>query len=222
METLSEFVASAIEFIVGGVLFLLSVAGAAVAVFHVRLDIKELAALGQAYSTAATAIFASLAYATGVFAESVARASFEWQLDRITVRTPEFLSARGALDVPPDWPWGRFRQALSRRLLGDGFTVADRTVARAERERQRWDVMRTDPGLYADIGGQLKRLRVERVVALCLAIVAFACLWSGHVTPGLFVVVAALGMGALVNARFERFVKAIKGGYRLMRTEAAS
>jgi hypothetical protein len=218
VETLSDFFASAVEFLVGGVLFIVSVAfllSAWLTLPHANASDKDLL---TAYSTLITTVFVAAAYAMGVVAESLARSPFEVLLDRITVRTEAFLPDHGAgvrRQAPPVGAWSARRIRITERFLGDGYTVDHRKAARAERERQRMKVM-TCETLHAEVQGQLKRLRLERVSALCFFVIAVALVIRGHWQFAALALASTTGMVWVVNTRFRRFIGAIVRTYDLL------
>jgi hypothetical protein len=223
VETLSEFFASAVEFLVGGVLFLLSLVFLlSVGVTVPKLTKDEMDLL-SANATLIATVFLSAAYAMGVVAESLARSPFEFLLDRVTVRTKVFLPLGDR--TPPSEPDGAPTSAPSRWRalqnwfivagLGDNFTIDQRNLARDERERQRTAVM-TDESLHAEVQGQLKRLRLERVTTLCLAVTAFSFVIRGHWHYSEVAGAATICMGWVVKGRFRRFVGTIVRTYKLV------
>lgn len=246
MESLSEFIAGAVEFVVCGILFLLAVLtllwslGAPVA--DLVSSFKEVGG-----SSSAAVIFFALAYGTGVLTESLARWLFEVLLDRITVRTPAFQRAATTPPSPPPPPmpgpdpvpatvtgprrdpaslryhardairggWATIVGAVVRVLLGyrsgSGvwYTLEDRAGCREERERQRAIVMRTEGPLAAEVQGHLKRLRVERVYTLSVAVVALAMAARGSFAWAALGAVATVVLTFLVHDRLVRYAKAI-------------
>ncbi len=174
METLSDFVASAIEFIVGGIVF----SSAIVLLIGVGADLPVVSdttvALLTSYAPLVTVLFIAVAYAMGVIAESAARFAFEFLLERGTVRTAGF----GATPQHPG-SGGPTRRTRVARLwevvrFGRGYTMESGRQAIAEREEQRVRVM-TDPAtLNGEVQSQLKRLRLERVVALSVVVSTLA------------------------------------------------
>lgn len=248
MESLSEFIAGAVEFVVCGILFLLAVLtllwslGAPVA--ELVSSFKEVGG-----SSSAAVIFFALAYGTGVLTESLARWLFEVLLDRITVRTPAFQRATRTPPSPTQAPmpgagpdpepapvtgprrdpasrryhardairsaWATIVGAVVRVLLGyrsgSGvwYTLQDRASCREERERQRAIVMRTEGPLAAEVQGHLKRLRVERVYTLSVAVVALAMAARGSFAWAALGAVATVVLTFLVHDRLVRYAKAI-------------
>ena len=196
MEDLSEFVASVVEFLVGGVLFTIAV------IILVSGIIKGMPPLSDAQarmlspeSALFTALFLAIAYAMGVVAEHIARGLFEVLLDRITVRRKEFLDPSSVIgkggdgEKMPAW-----RNRPTQFFLG-GYTIDQRNEARAERERQRAKVMTFHLSLHEEIQSQLKRLRLERVFTLSLAVVAVSLLLRGDIK---YAVIATAFTGVLV------------------------
>ena len=215
METLSGFVASAVEFIVGGILFtlaVLSVLLSGVTYHHVDSQVVDLV---SASTTLVAAVFVAISYAMGVVAESLARSMFEGLLDRVTVRTEAFRDPHGhpsSVTTVATHRRGALRSRLIELVLGDGFTVADRDAARAERERQRAVVMTFHVSLNSEVQGQLRRLRLERVftLALMVAVVSLALRhdWLWVLGGGAALVL----MVWLVKGRLERYAAAIARG----------
>ncbi|MEP7191557.1 MAG: hypothetical protein ABI903_01680 [Actinomycetota bacterium] len=228
METLSDFFASAVEFLVGGVLFVISVAFLVSAGFTPPNLTELQRELLSGYETLITLVFVALAYAMGVVAESLARSSFEFLLDRVTVRTEAFLPggdgpviAQGSVPVRGSawrnrinawWKW------VIELGLGGDYTVHHRYLARKERERQRMTVM-TRETLHTEVQGQLKRLRLERVSSLCFAIVAFSLMFRGQWQYAALVSACTAGMIWIVNSRFRRFCGAIVRTYDVVAQE---
>jgi hypothetical protein len=218
VETLSDFFASAVEFLVGGILFIISVAFLLSAGYVLPDPNGAHKDLLVAYSTLITTVFVAAAYAMGVVAESLARSPFEPLLDRITVRTEAFLPDHGAgvtRQAPASGTWSARRNRIIELCLGDDFTVDHRKAARAERERQRMKVM-TCETLHAEVQGQLKRLRLERVSALCFFVIAAALLIRGHWQFAALMLASTAGMVWVVNTRFRRFCGAIVRTYDLL------
>jgi hypothetical protein len=218
VETLSDFFASAVEFLVGGVLFIVSVAF----LLSTWITFPSLSSGDKtqfsAFETLITTVFVAAAYALGVVAESLARSPFEPLLDRITVRTEAFLPDHGAgvtRQAPASGRWTARRNQITELCLGDDFTVDHRKAARAERERQRMKVMMCET-LHAEVQGQLKRLRLERVSTLCFFVVAVALLTKGHWQFAAFALASTAGMIWVVHTRFRRFCGAIVRTYDLL------
>lgn len=210
METLSDFVASAIEFIVGGVVF----SGAVVLLLSTGADLPPVSdttlTLLTSYAPLITVLFIAGAYAMGVIAESAARFAFEFLLERKTVRTVGF----GATSAPlggagrpePRTGMARFWEVLR---FGRQYTIEQGRQAIAEREEQRVRVM-TDPAtLNGEVQSQLKRLRLERVVALSLFVATVALARGGY--RGWFVIalIATAVMVLLVRDRSGRYCRSI-------------
>lgn len=225
MDSFADFIASAVEFLVGGVLFSLAL----LVLLNNQIDVNALSQ-GQVDLLAANSsllffIGIAIAYAVGVAAESMARWSFEWLLDRITVRTPQFLPERIVLTQAASavsW-YVRLRDGFvsaclgGQQLVADGprvpFTIADRTAARDEREKQRSTVMTWHVSLYDDVQAQLKRLRLERVMALSLLVTTGALVWRSSWTAAGWSFVGLVVVSILVHARFGRYCKSIRRGY---------
>lgn len=227
---MSDFVASAVEFIVGGILFTLAMAFLVVTLAspgewptltHSQMEFVS------ANTTLLGIIFIAAAYAAGVVGESLARSQVEWLLDRQTVRHRSFQDPRPVLtkkattdhhSAPSELAlrWTAFKNRLTERALGGGYRVADLERARGERERQRAVVMTWHEQLHSEVQGQLKRLRLERVFTLSLAITALALAlrqdWMLFGVAGL----ASLGGVWLVNTRFRRYCSSIALGHDLV------
>ncbi len=225
MDSFADFIASAVEFLVGGILFSLAL----VVLLFESVDTSALTAgqiaLLSANSSLLFFIGIAIAYAVGVAAESMARWSFEWLLDRITVRTPQFLPTRVPLTAQdrPTTPRERLRAWIVGLALGGqplaagdpsvGFTVQDRSAAREEREKQRSTVMTFHVSLYDDVQAQLKRLRLERVFALSLLVTTLALVGRSQWTAAGWSLCGLVVMSILVEARFGRYCKSIYRGY---------
>ncbi|HRC18796.1 MAG TPA: hypothetical protein PLV11_11010 [Phycicoccus elongatus] len=242
MESLSEFIAGAVEFVVCGILFLLAVLSLMwsldAPVAQLVTSFKDIGG-----SSSAAIMFFALAYGTGVLTESLARWLFEVLLDRITVRISAFqrpptAPAPGTLGRDPgvapltgprlDPDSARFRSRQTIRLkwtafittvvrlmlgyrTGSGvwYTIDDRASCREERERQRALVMSTEGPLATEVQGHLKRLRVERVYTLSMAVVALALAIRGSLTGAILCAIASLVLTFLVHDRLIRYAKAI-------------
>jgi hypothetical protein len=246
MEALSDFISSVVEFLVGGILFTLALGYLLLGITgvpHIDADAKRV--LGQSSAVLPIAIiFIFLVYALGVVAESAARAIFEVVLDRLTVRKPEFLETRTTSAVsasasssassdssersssrPTKFRTrltkllhgdGKFRTRLTEFLLGDDYTVEDRNAARSERESQRARIMTFHPSLHAEVQGQLKRLRLERVFALSMGIFTVALAIRGSIGWSIVGLVTTGGLCWLVKTRFGRYCGAIARANKLI------
>jgi len=176
----------------------------------------------SANSTLVTIVFVAAAYAMGVVAESLARGPFEILLDRITVRTDAFFHGTGATvngEGSADGKRSAWRNRIAEFGLGREYTIRQRNLARAERERQRAKVMTWHVSLHAEVQGQLKRLRLERVFALSLAVTAVSLGIRGHWQYAALGLVATAGMVWVVNTRFQRYCAAIARAYKLVDEE---
>lgn len=221
METLSDFFASAVEFLVGGILFMMSVIFLVSAGFTLPILTQAQGELLKGYETLITLVLVALAYAMGVVAESLARSPFEFLLDRITVRTEAFLPGNGGPVITQGSVPVRgsaWRDRFTDFCLGGTYTVDHRYLARKERERQRMKVM-TYVTLHAEVQGQLKRLRLERVSSLCFAIIALGLAVRGQWQYAALVSACTAGMIWVVNTRFKRFCGAIVRTYDLVTQE---
>lgn len=223
---MSDFVASAVEFIVGGILFTLAVAFLVVTIAHpgswpelsqTKMDFIS------ANSTLLGIVFIAAAYAAGVVGESIARSSVELLLDRETVRSEAFTDPpldvrpkkRAGKPAPEPSRWKKLKTRLTELALGDGYTVAELKVARDERERQRAVVMRHEQ-LHSEVQGQLKRLRLERVFTLSLALTTFALALRDEWTLFAITLVASAWGVWLVNTRFKRYCGSIARNHYLI------
>ncbi len=199
MDALSEFVASAIEFLVGGVLVTIPLIFF-FSEFANSINPNQFANALMAYTTIVTMVAIALTYAVGVIAESLARALFEPLLDRITLSHDDFQTP-GSLDA----------QTRDERLR----------MTKKERERQRILVMRTEPALHAEIQGQLKRLRLERVATLSLILGAIAASRHGAWSLLPLLLGGAAILTLMVNVRFGRYCGSISRSAALLAKEAA-
>jgi hypothetical protein len=180
VEDLAKFFADIIEFIVGGVLFLASLALFVSAVSSASLHTvtKDLGDAPQGLSGAYTVAALAVVYAVGIFAEGVSRLLFEWRLAQLSVKL----------------------------FPGEAHPVE-------ERERQRLSVVDRSDKLADAINAQLKRLRIERTLALSSAIATVAFVirtdWGWFLGMLLLTCVAV----RLVEERFTRYIKTIKASY---------
>lgn len=222
MDSMSDFVASAVEFIVGGILFTLSTAFLVVTIVSPggwpELS-KEHLALVSANATLVGIIFIATAYAAGVVGESLARSPVEFLLDRHSVRKPEFVVLPKPETVTEEKDrrgWSALRARMVAVTLGGDYTLAARNSARSERERQRAIVMTWHEQLHAEVQGQLKRLRLERVFTLSLLVTTVALgLRQDWRLFAMGAVASAWGVW-LVNTRFQRFCGAIARAHQLV------
>ena len=225
MDSFADFIANAVEFLVGGILS--SLALVVLIVDHVDADRLTPAQVSLLSANSSLLFFMgiAIAYAVGVAAESMARWTFEWLLDRITVRTRQFLPSRvvvTAVDAPTTGR-ARLREWIVARALGAHplapgepkvqFTIQDRSSAREERERQRSTVMTWHVSLYEDVQAQLKRLRLERVFALSLFVTTLALAGRQSWTAAGWALGGLVIMSVLVEARFGRYCKSIYRGF---------
>lgn len=221
LESLSEFVASAFEFLVGGILFTMSV------VFLLTggstlPSLSESEKLLPIDSTLVSIVFVALAYTMGVVGESVARSPFEILLDRITVRTDAFFQGNGApanQEGSASGTRGTWRNRITELALGREYTIRQLDLARAERERQRAKVMTCHESLHAEVQGQLKRLRLERVFWLSMAVTTVALAIRGYWQYTALGLVFTVCLVWVVNTRFKRYCGAIARAYKLVEEE---
>jgi hypothetical protein len=223
-ESLSSFVAGAVEYIVGGLMLLGSLVFLASA-FDWNLAVTEddLDSLqASSASLAVSLLLVALAYAMGVIGESLSRALMEWDLVRVTLANKSFApkaptaepAATGrALTSPPEVETLRATQSKTAIVK---ISESERKKFELERDRQRMVVMTKHAHLYADIESQLKRLRLERVafVSVGLLVLGFAFRWEGAQT--LVSMVAAALLGWLVHMRFKRYCGAIARAYEIV------
>jgi hypothetical protein len=223
VDSMAEFIASAVEFLVGGIIFTIAVAFLLVGGSVPRLRGDEIDFLsGNAALVAA--VFVAIAYAAGVAAESLARGIFEILLDRVTVRSPAF-RVRDPLggNTPGQSDHGLTRQwnRIHARALGRDYSARQCSLACEERERQRTEVLASSKVLLNnEVQGQLKRLRLERVCSLSLVIVAVALLGRRHWTYASLAGVSAAWMAWLVHTRFQRYCSAISRSYKRLTEES--
>lgn len=217
MEDLSEFVASVVEFLVGGVFFTIAVIillSGLIRGMPTLIDAQ--ARMLSPESALFMALFLAIAYAMGVVAEHMMRGLFEVLLDRITVRRREFLDPPSLIgkgdggERMPAW-----RNRLTQLFLG-GYTIEQRNEARAERERQRAKVMTFHFSLHEEIQSQLKRLRLERVFTLSLAVVAVSLFLRGDARYALIATPSAGVLVWVVHDRFSRYRGAIVRYYKMV------
>jgi hypothetical protein len=180
VEDLAKFFADIIEFIVGGVLFLASLAlfvnAVSSASLHTVTD--DLGDAPQGLSGGYTVAALAVVYALGIVAEGVSRLLFEWRLAQLSVKL----------------------------FPGEAHPVE-------ERERQRLSVVDRSDKLADAINAQLKRLRIERTLALSSAIATVSFVirtdWGWFVGMLLLTCVAV----RLVEERFTRYIKTIKASF---------
>jgi hypothetical protein len=225
---MSDFVASAVEFIVGGILFTLAAGflvitlaspGGWPSLSDAQMDFVS------ANSTILGIIFIAAAYATGVVGEGLARAVMEPLLDRHTVRNEAFLpkgleteKTKEAEKADSDESKSRataFRRWRTRKLLGQDYAIEHRNAARFQREAQRAVVMRHEQ-LHAEVQGQLKRLRLERVFAFSLGLTAVALLLRADWTLCAVTAFSCAITTRLVHVRSGRFDSSIARNHLLV------
>jgi hypothetical protein len=226
VDSMSDFVASAVEFIVGGILVTLAAGFLVLTLVDPHgwptLSDQQMA-FASANSTLLGIIFIAAAYAAGVVGEGLARVVMEPMLDRHTVRAKEFLpdELRARMDVKAAKADEAARRAIAvrrwrtRKLLGANYAMEHRTAARYQREAQRAVVMRHDQ-LHSEVQGQLKRLRLERVFAFSLGLTTAALLLRGDWTLGAIAAASALIAARLVHERSGRFASSIARNHKLV------
>jgi hypothetical protein len=217
VDDLSDFISGVLEFLVSGMLFTCSVLFLILGISGFpQLTFEELKLL--AGSQLLVLVGLAWAYAMGVVAESLARAVFEVLLERVTVRRAEFASA-GAAEGPDGSRRRSPRAWLSSLVVGPSYTPAQRSAAAQARERQRARVMTWHVALHAEVQGQLKRLRLERVFALSLFITAVSLGLRQEVGYAVAAFLATGVMVWLIHSRFKRFCDAIARAYLLVEDE---
>ena len=188
VDDLTSFVAEIVEFVVSGVLFAGSLALLLLALPGVP-TVDHVPSWFDPGSTLAGLALVALAYAVGVVAEGLGRAAFERLLDRVTHE--QFTT------IDPD-----------------DFPDKDFPTPGDERERQRSAVKIAHPMLHGEVESQLKRLRIERVMALSLGIAALGLLVRAEWALAAACVVATLVLVWRVNDRFERYCRSIRNSFR--------
>lgn len=218
MEDLSDFIASAVEFLVGGVLFTIALAFLIFGSTGLPEWHPDQISFLTDNSTVVAAVFVAVVYATGVVAESLSRGLFEFMLDRATVRTEAFAThpAAGAARATRVRSAGGWRERVTARVLGGGYSLQDLKAARAERERQRAQVMTWHVTLHGEVQGQLKRLRLERVFTVSVAITTLALALQGRWLYAAIALAAMVWLLGLVRSRFQRYCSRIALAYRLV------
>lgn len=203
-DSLSSFIASGIEFIVGGLMLLSSSAFLLLAMgWEVPAFLADVHWNTQDASWVILGFALAAAYAAGVIGEGLSRLLLEWDLERVTVRTEDFLPERTHRPAGTS-----LRDRWTAVRLGDGYTATDLSAAKAVREVQR-SAVAVHPGLLADIDSQLKRLRIERIAFLCSLLVALGFLWAHQWAELAVTVLVALVTLYLVHERFTRFCGSI-------------
>lgn len=213
-KDLSGFVAEGIEFIIGGTVFLASVVLLLFALGSFPTD-SEFRLADELGTAGVTFLFIACTYAAGVLIEGASRLIFERVLDYMTLRVDAFWKKAEAEGEPVETPTGD--RDRTRWFLGSGpvngtlrnFTAKDLAACVAVREQQRVYVMGAYPNLSAEIGAQLKRLRLERI-AFASGLVAFAAFLISHAW---WAALAWLGvlcvLGILVYQRLQRYCATI-------------
>lgn len=202
MEDFVKYLADIIEFLVGGILILLSLLIACYLFFpdQVVAAMGLLAGASDSLGLPIGFVVIGLVYGVGIIFEALSREIVEWRLTRVTVAV-----LVDALGVP----------------TRDGAPLEGAELKKwavDQREAWRRAVEADDAGRRAVVA-QLSRLRVERVFLLAsyIVLVAFAVRCIFTVPPILnwyaFGVLGAAAFSALlfhlVNVRFGRFVKEI-------------
>lgn len=213
-ESLSGFVVSAVEFIIGGMLLIAASAFLYTGLPWVDYNLSNVSVFfSPRYSQLGViVILTGLAYATGVVGESVCRIAMEHDLVRVTRSMTEFeprkKSLRRADAVSAE---GQESLGAAARKENEAKLVK---LYVDEREHMRTIVMTKHFRLHAEVESQLKRLRLERVccAAVGIAAVGFA-LRRDWFDLGLFAV-SASGLRWMVHLRFGRYCRSIARGYR--------
>jgi hypothetical protein len=226
VEDLADLLASVFEFLVGGMLFTAALVFLALSTSAPSLATSDQLQTITSNTSLAVLVLVAFAYVMGVVAESLARELFEPLLDRVTVRNRAFARGddgepNGALAerIEADatargrrWLW--WRQQKLRRVIGGDFSLHDCASTARERDRQRTKVMNAET-LNHEVVSQLKRLRLERVFALSLAVAAPGLILRGDLGYGLVCIASVAVMIHLVQIRFRRYCDAIARVYRL-------
>lgn len=211
-DDLSAFIASGIEFIVGGLLMLGSIAFVLLAVeWNVPAFLEDVAWSSDNSQVLLAVVLLAGAYVTGVIGEGTSRMLCEWDLDRATVRTEAFLKGPVApvSSQALKQRWAAWRLNV---LDPDGFTRSHLDAAVKEREKQR-TMSRQNPEVHSDIDSQLKRLRLERTAVLCALLVTFGFAFAGEQLDMLVSAAVTAFLAVLVHKRFRRYCDTIARAY---------
>jgi hypothetical protein len=223
-ESLSSFVAGAVEYIVGGLMLLGSLVFLASAFsWNLAVTPGELADLqASSASLAVSLLLVALAYAMGVVGESLSRALMEWDLVRVTLANKNFApkpaeaepAATGtALTSPPEADTLKATQSKTAIVT---IPKSERKKFELERDRQRMVVMTKHVQLYADVESQLKRLRLERVAFVSLVLLLLGFAFREEAAQTLVALGGAALLGWLVHMRFKRYCGAIARAYEIV------
>lgn len=213
-EDLSGFVAEGIEFIIGGTVFLASVVLLLFALGSLPTD-SDFRLADELGTAGVTFLFIACTYAAGVLIEGASRLIFERILDYMTLRVDAFWRKADTEGEPVKTPTGD--RDRTRWFLGSGradgtwrkFTTEDLAACVAVREQQRVYVMGAYPSMSAEIGAQLKRLRLERI-AFASGLVVFAAFFISHAWWAALAWLSVLGvLGILVYQRLQRYCATI-------------
>ncbi len=217
-KDLSGFVAEGIEFIIGGTVFLASVVVLLFAVGSLPLD-RDVHLADELGTAGVTFLLVACAYAAGVIIEGASRLIFERILDYLTLRVPVFWQEPDSDGETVETP--RADQDRGRWFLGSHdvggemvpYTADDLARCVAVREFQRTHVMGAHPTLSAEIGAQLKRLRLERIafasgLVVLLALLISHAWWASVAWLGVLAV-----LGLLVFQRLQRYCATIARAY---------
>lgn len=218
-KDLSGFVAEGIEFIIGGTVFLASVVFLLFALGSLPID-SDFRLADELGTAGVTFLAVACTYAAGVLIEGASRLLFERILDYMTLRVDAYWTREEkdddeSVETPTADP------DRTRWFLGSGvvegtqrpYTAQDLAACVAVREKQRVYVMGAHPNLSAEIGAQLKRLRLERIafasgLVVFLAFLIFNAWWAAVAWLGVLGV-----LGVLVFQRLQRYCATIARAY---------
>lgn len=218
MDALAKLLAEITEFLVGGVLLVISLTVLAYVCFPddvaALADRKVPESIGGALTIAAVAVM----YAFGVMVESASRMLLERWLTAMTVATPEFGG-----QPAPEPPTGWLRAVLATVFFDRSLLARPRSEeAIALRERWRTEATNYRESLGNTIEAQLKRLRIERTFAVCSAIVLVATVIAQvWVLVPVTALLVALSFRVVLE-RFGRYLKAIVRAHAIMEREGRS
>lgn len=198
MDDVAKHLVDILEYLVGGVLFLGSLAFSAHLLYPDQFAAfaRDLKQVPDAFTTMIGLAGLALTYAFGVVAEGISRNVAEPRLSYLTAN-----AFADDPDVHPEGPGWRARWEACRQ----------------ERERQRSYVDNHDPALAARINDQLKRLRVERIFFLASVLCALAAFVATRWQAGLWLTLLAAVAGFLVDTRFHRYLEAITRGHTIVK-----
>lgn len=221
MEALAKLVAEVTEFLVGGVLFLGSLALLMHAFFSDAFRMLAERQLPETAGGALSIIALALMYAFGVIAEGSSRMLFEARLTQLTVQRQELFAdrqrvARVVADLGGAAKTGEATEEASTPGLDELGSRMKRKVAIILREEWRAAATSYNESLGNTIEAQLKRLRIERTFVLsglvCVVALAVEGNWVLVAVTAVLCVVGAM----LVEERFKRFLGAIVRAHVIM------